>query len=220
MEWTAGKRAVRETEEIGIQRPLYRVVKRTMDIVGSLLGLILFSPVFLITAILIHLEDGEPIIFAQERTGENGKVFKMYKFRSMRTDAMEMHQDLLPLNEMDGPVFKMKNDPRVTKVGRVIRRTSIDELPQFLNVLKGEMTLVGPRPLPTYEMEQCNEYQKQRLQVKQGLTCYWQCSGRNNISFDEWVELDLKYIREASILVDIKILCKTVVYVISCLGAY
>lgn len=220
MEWTAGKRVIRETDVIGAQRPFYKFVKRTMDIVGGLLGLILFSPVFLVTAILIHLEDGGPVFFPQERVGENGKVFKMYKFRSMRTDAMDMHQDLLPLNEMDGPVFKMRQDPRVTKVGRVIRRTSIDELPQFLNVLKGEMTLVGPRPIVTYEMAQFNEYQKQRLQVKQGLTCYWQCSGRNTLSFDEWMEMDLKYIREASVLVDIKILCKTVIFVLKGLGAY
>ncbi|MCM1542857.1 MAG: sugar transferase [Blautia sp.] len=198
----------------------YRVVKRMFDIVASLMGMILLSPIFLLVALAIKIEDHGPVFFVQERNGINGRVFRMYKFRSMCTDAEKMHQDLLEKNELDGPAFKMKNDPRLTKVGKVLRRTSIDELPQLLNILKGEMSVVGPRPLPTYETEQCNAYQRQRMLVKPGLTCYWQCSGRNDIPFDEWVEMDLKYIREESVLTDIRIIFKTIGSVISGCGAY
>lgn len=199
---------------------LFKICKRCFDILGSLLGMIVLAPLFLIIALAIRIEDGGYAFYSQDRNGLNGKVFRMYKFRSMCMDAEQMHQSLLEKNELDGPAFKLKNDPRVTKVGRFIRRTSIDELPQLVNILKGEMSFVGPRPLPTYETEQCNDYQKQRLLVKPGLTCYWQCSGRNNVSFDEWIELDLKYINEASLWVDFKIMCKTVASVISGDGAY
>lgn len=198
----------------------FRLMKRCFDILGALAGLVILAPVFLIIALAIRIEDGGYVLYGQDRNGLNGKVFHMYKFRSMCVNAEQMHQSLLEKNELDGPAFKLKNDPRVTKVGRFIRRTSLDELPQFINILKGEMSFVGPRPLPTYETEQCNEYQKQRMLVKPGLTCYWQCSGRNNISFDEWIELDLKYIKEASLWVDFKIMCKTVTSVISGDGAY
>jgi lipopolysaccharide/colanic/teichoic acid biosynthesis glycosyltransferase len=138
----------------------------------------------------------------------------------MCKDAEKLHKSLLLQNEADGPVFKIKRDPRVTKVGKFIRKTSIDELPQLLNVLKGEMTIVGPRPIVTYETERMSDYEKQRMLVKPGLTCYWQCSGRNDVSFEEWIEMDLKYIREASLLVDIKIICKTIWMVIRGTGAY
>lgn len=201
-------------------RLCYRILKRTMDIVCSALALIVLSPVLLITAIAIKIEDGNPAIFTQDRNGLNGKVFRMYKFRSMCKNAPELHAALLEQNESDGPAFKMKEDPRITKVGRFIRRTSIDELPQLVNILKGDMSIVGPRPLPTYETEQCTEYQNQRLLVKPGLTCYWQCSGRSDIPFDEWMEMDIKYVQDASLWVDIKMIFRTVWVVIRGDGAY
>lgn len=198
----------------------YKVVKRLLDIFLSIIALVCLSPVLLITSIAIYLEDKGPVIFIQERNGLNGKVFRMYKFRSMCVNAPIMHKDLLDKNELDGPAFKMRNDPRVTKVGNFIRKTSIDELPQLINILKGEMSIVGPRPLPTYETAKCTEYQNQRLLIKPGLTCYWQCCGRNDIPFDEWMELDLKYLEEASFITDLKIILKTVGSVFSQNGAY
>ena len=198
----------------------YRFSKRLMDIVASLLGLIVLSPVFLIVSLLIYWEDKGNVIFCQERNGLNNTVFKMYKFRSMIANAPAMRAELGKYNELDGPAFKMKDDPRITKIGAFIRKTSIDELSQLVNVLKGEMSLVGPRPLPTYETAECNEYQLQRLLVKPGITCYWQISGRNDISFDEWIEMDLRYIREAGIWTDMKILFLTVSAVLSKKGAY
>lgn len=199
---------------------VYRIMKRFMDIVLSFLGLLLLSPVFLVVSFLIYREDKGNVIFCQERNGLDNDVFKMYKFRSMIVNAPAMREELGKYNELDGPAFKMKDDPRITKIGAFIRKTSIDELPQLMNVLKGEMSLVGPRPLPTYETAQCNAYQLQRLLVKPGITCYWQISGRNDISFDEWIEMDLRYITEASMWTDIKILFMTVYAVISKKGAY
>jgi exopolysaccharide biosynthesis polyprenyl glycosylphosphotransferase len=205
---------------IGNTKMTYHILKRGFDIVCSLLALIVLSPLFLITAIAIRIEDGGPIIFKQKRNGYQGKVFWMYKFRSMCQDAEKLHSTLLKDNEADGPVFKIKKDPRVTKVGRFIRKTSIDELPQLVNVLRGEMTIVGPRPIVTYETAKMNDYQKQRMQVKPGLTCYWQCSGRNDTSFDEWIDMDLQYIREANFWVDLKIIFKTAWMVLKGTGAY
>lgn len=202
------------------KRYLYRFCKRLGDIVLSMAGLIVLMPLFLVVAIMIKKEDGESVFYIQERNGINGKVFRMYKFRSMCSNAEEIHKDLLEKNELDGPAFKMKNDPRITKIGRFIRKTSIDELPQLINIIKGDMSIVGPRPLPTYETAQCNEYQNQRLLVKPGLTCYWQCCGRNNVPFDEWIEMDLRYIREAGILTDAKLILKTFGAVIRSEGAY
>lgn len=198
----------------------YRFWKRFFDILLSIIALIVLQVVMIPTAIAIVINDGWPIFFNQDRNGLNGKVFKMYKFRSMCKNAPHMHAELLASNELDGPAFKMKDDPRITKVGKFIRKTSIDELPQLINIIKGEMSIVGPRPLPTYETENCNEYQLQRYLVKPGLTCYWQCSGRNDIPFDEWIELDLKYISEASLLTDIKIIWKTFISVIKGEGAF
>lgn len=198
----------------------YKVMKRLMDIVLSLLAMIVLVIVTIPVSIAMVLEDGLPIFFVQERTGLNGKTFKMYKFRSMCKNAQQMHFDMLDENELDGPAFKMKDDPRITKVGKFLRKTSLDELPQLLNILKGEMSIVGPRPLPTYEAEQCDAYQNQRTLVKPGLTCYWQCMGRNDILFDEWIELDLKYIREASLWTDLKIIMMTFEAVIKNEGAY
>lgn len=192
------------------KKQAYHVIKRTMDVLGALFGLVVLSPILLIIAILVKLESKGPIVFSQERVGLNGKTFKMYKFRSMVTNAEEILDKLRHKNEMSGPMFKIKDDPRITKIGKVIRKTSIDELPQLFNVLKGEMTLVGPRPSLPREVVHFTEYQKLRLLAKPGLTCYWQVSGRNNIDFEEWMELDIKYVRERSTWIDIKLIFKTV----------
>lgn len=190
---------------------IYETLKRIMDIIGSLFGIILLLPVFIIIAILIKLEDPKgKVFFSQARNGKNSKVFKMYKFRSMVYNAEELLNELQHKNEQTGPVFKIENDPRITKVGRFIRKTSIDELPQLFNVLTGKMSLVGPRPPIPREVEQYDDYQMQRLLVKPGLTCIWQVSGRNSIGFNEWIELDLEYIRNRSIWLDIKLIFKTV----------
>ena len=202
------------------KKPIYEFFKRAMDIVCSGLALLVLSPMFLIIAIAVR-SDGGPAFYSQERVGKNGKLFRIYKFRSMcvNADSPEMLAKLAALNEMDGPAFKIKNDPRITKVGRFIRRTSLDELPQLINIFIGDMTIVGPRPPLVSEVAQYTDYQRQRLLVKQGLTCYWQCSGRNNINFEEWVELDLKYIRERSLWTDIKIILMTVPAVLTGDGA-
>ena len=197
----------------------YRFIKRAFDIVASLCGILVLSPLFLIVAAAIFIDDPGPVLFFQDRNGLNGKVFRMWKFRSMYRDAPEKRFELESQNELDGPAFKMANDPRITRVGRVIRKTSIDELPQLVNVLLGQMSIVGPRPLPTYETVLLNETQKRRLCVKPGLVCYWQISGRNNISFDDWMEMDYRYINEASVLTDLSIIFAAVPAVIGMLGA-
>ena len=190
---------------------IYLFLKRAMDIVGSLCGLIILSPVFLIVSILIKLEDPKGrVFFSQVRNGLYGKTFRMYKFRSMVHNAEELLEQLQEQNEQTGPVFKIKDDPRITNVGRFIRKTSIDELPQLINILKGDMSIVGPRPPIPREVEQYTDYQMRRLLVKPGLTCYWQVGGRNEIGFDEWVELDIKYIKERNLWIDIKLIFKTV----------
>lgn len=188
---------------------IFNIVKRTVDIIGSLFGLIILSPLLLIISIAIKLDSKGPIFFAQERIGRNEKIFKMYKFRSMVVNAEELKETLLEKNEMSGPMFKMKEDPRITSVGKFIRKTSIDELPQLLNVLKGEMSIVGPRPNLPREVEKFTPWQKQKFIVKPGLTCYWQVMGRNEIDFEEWMKLDIKYINERSILGDFKLIFKT-----------
>lgn len=189
---------------------LYEITKRLMDILLSLIAIIFLMPIFIIVAIAIKIEDPKgKIIFTQERNGVYPTTFKMYKFRSMVHNAEELLEELNNQNELTGPVFKMKEDPRITKVGKFIRKTSIDELPQLFNILKGDMSLVGPRPPIPREVEKYNEYQLQRLSVKPGLTCIWQVSGRNSIDFEQWIELDLQYIRERSILLDIKLIFKT-----------
>lgn len=203
--------AIDYSEVLAKESILYSVTKRLIDIVGSLCGIILLSPLFLIVAILIKLEDPKgKVFFAQERNGRYPKTFKMYKFRSMVHNAEDLLKDLMDRNEQTGPVFKINDDPRITKVGKVIRRTSIDELPQLFNVLKGDMSLVGPRPAIPREVDQYNSYQMQRLAVKPGLTCIWQVSGRNNIGFDEWVEMDIEYIKTRNLWLDIKLIFKTV----------
>lgn len=187
----------------------YFFIKRIIDLIFSILGIILLSPIMLITAIAIKIESKGPVIFSQIRVGKDGKHFKMYKFRSMVQNAEELKEKLLSQNEMSGPMFKMKEDPRITKVGKFIRKTSIDELPQLFNVIKGDMSLVGPRPNLPKEVAQFSEYHKLKLKAKPGLTCYWQVMGRNSIGFEEWMELDIKYIRERSIWVDLKLIFRT-----------
>lgn len=190
---------------------VYFVIKRVIDIVLAAIGLLVFSPIMLIVVIAIKLEDFKgPVLFSQERVGKLGEIFKMYKFRSMYVDAEQRLQELQHLNEQTGPVFKIKDDPRITKVGKFIRKTSLDELPQLVNVLRGEMSIVGPRPALPREVKQYNAHQKQRLLVKPGITCIWQVSGRNNIGFDEWVELDLEYIKNQSLGLDIKLILQTI----------
>lgn len=187
----------------------YKFFKRTIDIACSLFGLLVLSPVLIIVSILIKLESDGPIIFSQDRIGYKGQKFKMYKFRSMVVNAEELKKKLAEQNEMSGPMFKMKNDPRVTKVGKFIRKTSIDELPQLINILKGEMSLVGPRPSLPKEVKEFEPWMMERLEVKPGLTCYWQVSGRNDIDFEDWMKLDIKYVRERSFWLDMKLIFKT-----------
>jgi lipopolysaccharide/colanic/teichoic acid biosynthesis glycosyltransferase len=199
----------------------YLVTKRIIDVLGASLGLIVLFPLFLIIFCLIKIEDRkESVFFKQERIGKDGESFYMYKFRSMVPNAEALKESLRNKNEANGPIFKIKSDPRVTKVGKFIRKTSIDELPQLLNVLKGEMSLVGPRPPLPDEVEQYTSFEWQRLFVTPGLTCYWQISGRSNISFEEWVKLDIKYIQERCILLDIKLILKTVTVFLGSRDAY
>lgn len=191
-------------------KALNRGIKRIVDIVLSIIGLVFTGPTILVVAILIKLEDGGNVFFAQTRIGLKGKRFKMFKIRSMRPDAEQIKEQLLKHNEMSGPMFKIKNDPRMTRIGTFIRKTSIDELPQLFNVLKGDMSLVGPRPSLPQEVEQFEPWMLERLQVKPGLTCFWQVSGRNHIDFEEWMRLDVRYVKEQSIWLDLKLIFKTV----------
>ena len=190
----------------------YWVLRRAQDIVFSLLTLILLAPLALLISLAIVLDSpGDGAIFRQRRVGRDGKLFWLYKFRTMCPDAEEQLNELLSQNQMDGPVFKIKGDPRITRVGRFLRKTSLDELPQLLNVLRGDMSIVGPRPALPREVELYSDYQRQRLYVTPGLSCYWQIAPhRNEMSFDEWVALDMKYIQERSFWVDWKIIFLTV----------
>ncbi|KAF1303635.1 UDP-phosphate galactose phosphotransferase [Enterococcus sp. CU12B] len=200
---------------------VYRFIKRIIDVLGSSIGLIVLSPIFLVVAILMKKEEPNgPIFFSQTRVGKNESKFKMFKFRSMCVDAEEKLAELLKHNEVEGAMFKMKDDPRITKVGKFIRKTSIDELPQLWNVLKGDMSLVGPRPPLLREVAEYTEYDKQRLLVKPGCTGLWQVSGRNEVGFDEMVELDIEYIQNGSIWNDVKIMFKTILVMIKPNGAY
>lgn len=201
-----------DRNEVLKKKRLYWFGRRFQDIFFSGLALIILSPILLLTALVVYIDDphGSPI-FSQIRCGRDNKPFKIYKFRSMYCDAEERLKDLLKNNEMDGPAFKIKDDPRITRVGKFIRKTSIDELPQLWNIFKGDMSIVGPRPALPREVEQYNDLQKQRMFIQPGLTCYWQIQpDRNDISFDEWMALDLKYIEERSFLVDWKIIFMTV----------
>ena len=199
--------------------PFYHIIKRLFDIVSSALMMLFLSPLFLIVIIAIKLDDPGPAFFSQERAGLNGKGFKIFKFRSMCQNAPELRSSLEDKNEVNGPAFKMKDDPRVTRVGKIIRRTSIDELPQLINIIIGDMSIVGPRPLPTYENDQLNDYQKQRLLVLPGLLCYWQVRGRHINSFDDWMKMDLQYINDANLWTDFKIILEGIPAVIKGTGA-
>lgn len=205
------KKLVLERETVLEQSKRYWAQRRFQDVTLSLLALVFLWPLMLLVALIIVIDSpGAGPIFAQQRVGRDGKEFTFYKFRSMCPNAEAKLEELLPQNEMDGPVFKIKEDPRITRVGKFIRMTSIDELPQLWNVLKGEMSIVGPRPGIPREVEQYSDYEKQRLMVTPGLTCFWQIQpNRNSLSFEEWVELDIKYIQERSFLTDWKIILAT-----------
>ncbi len=210
-EQTVSRKIILNREEVLHDSHRYWFLRRTQDIVLASLALLLLWPLMLVTAILIVLDSpGAGPIFVQTRVGRDGQEFQFYKFRTMCPDAEEKLAQLLPYNEMDGPAFKMKDDPRITRLGRFLRKSSIDELPQLWNVLRGEMSIVGPRPGLPREVEQYDEYAKQRLMITPGLTCYWQIMPyRNRLSFEEWVDLDVKYIRERSFLTDWKIIWAT-----------
>lgn len=201
-------------------RKVYHLTKRFLDIVLSTLGLIGLSPVMGIVAYKIKREDGGPVFYKQVRVGKNGKKFKMYKFRSMVVNADQLLDKLKEKNDVDGAMFKMKHDPRITKVGHFIREHSLDELPQLVNVLKGDMSLVGPRPPLPSEVEQYTSYDKQRLYVVPGCTGLWQATERNNVGFDEMVGLDLKYIKNCSVKYDLLIIWKTVVVIFTPNSSY
>jgi exopolysaccharide biosynthesis polyprenyl glycosylphosphotransferase len=196
-------------------------MKRVIDIVGSVVLLLALAPLFAIVALLIKFGSPGPILFAQERVGYNKRRFKVFKFRTMVVTAEKQQHMLEHLNEVEGPVFKIRKDPRITRVGAFLRRFSIDELPQLVNVLKGDMSLVGPRPLPVRDVERIDvTWQKRRFSIKPGITCLWQVNGRSNIGFNEWVRMDLDYIDKWSLGLDLVILLKTLPAVLRGPGAY
>ena len=210
---SSGSQSESAEPEITIyENPVYLAVKRCFDIVFSLLCIIVFTiPILFVMLLIVIDSPGASPIYTQYRVGKNGRVFKFYKLRSMVPEADQMLDSLLDQNEMEGPAFKISNDPRITRVGRVIRKTCIDELPQLWNILKGDMSFVGPRPPLPKEVEQYNDFQRNRLSVVPGLTCYWQIQpNRNSLTFDKWLELDLKYIEERNVKTDLMIIFKTV----------
>lgn len=198
----------------------YLIPKRIIDVFCSLVALICLSPVFLITALAIKVDSKGPVFFFQDRVGKNKRVFKMYKFRSMRTDAPELHQRLKEQYGDTSGSFKIKDDPRITKVGKVIRKLSIDELPQLINIIKGDMSIVGPRPLPTYEAADLSGEYDDRFLAPPGLTCTWQISGRSKISFEQRMQLDIDYVKERSFWGDIGLIFRTIPAVLTGKGAY
>ncbi len=185
-------------------------IKEVMDRVGAVVGMVLSAPILLLAAIAIKLDNPGPLLFIQKRAGKNGRVFNMYKLRTMVAEAEEKKSELMHLNEMDGAAFKIQDDPRVTRVGRFLRKYSVDEIPQFWNVLMGDMSLIGPRPPLPQEVEKFEPWQHRKLSVKPGLSCLWQINGRNNVDFDHWMKLDLQYIDRWSLKEDAKILVKTI----------
>ncbi len=202
------------------RKPVYDAVKRVFDLLLATLALVLLSPLFLVIAILIKKEDKGPAFYSQIRLTKGGKEFRMYKFRSMFVGADKRLEELMAKNEMKGPAFKIADDPRITKIGHFIRRTSIDELPQLVNVIKGQMSIIGPRPPLPREVEQYTPYQMHRLDVKTGLACLHECRGRSDChDFDQWVEEDLEYIRNRGVLMDLKIIFMTIKVVITGEGA-
>lgn len=212
---------LRELQRPGIvRRPLYDAAKRAFDITTSLVALLLTLPLLAVIALLIKLDSPGPVLFRQERLGKDGKRFTMVKFRSMYVDCEVITPELAQRNESTGPLFKMRNDPRITRVGRFLRRTSLDELPQILNVLEGSMSIVGPRPPLPRELAGYEDLQQQRLQVKPGLAGLWQVSGRSNLTFDEMVALDLEYIERRSFWFDLQLIVRTIPCVLLGRGAY
>jgi len=185
------------------------LLKRGVDIIGATLGLIVSAPLMAVFAALIKITSPGPVVFSQLREGHGGRLFRIYKLRTMCADAHQHQGSLRELSEQDGPAFKMRHDPRTTRIGRFLRHTSLDELPQLWNVLVGDMSLVGPRPLPTRESRQCLPWQRQRLLVLPGLTCIWQVKGRSTVTFVEWMRMDLQYVRERSVFGDFKLLLST-----------
>lgn len=210
-----------EEKEITPQKGHYELYKRVFDVCFAILLLPFLLPIMLIVALLIKLDSRGPVFFVQRRVGLRGKEFGCYKLRTMIPNAEEMKDSLQHLNEMDGPVFKIKKDPRLTRIGKYLRSYSFDEFPQIFNILKGEMSFVGPRPPTLDEVQKYKRWQMERLSVKPGLTCLWQISGRNNIQdFDDWVKMDIEYIKKASMKEDLKIILKTIPVVFTKKGAY
>lgn len=202
-------------------RGLYlRAGKRLFDAAAAAVGLILLAPIIAVIAVAIRLDSPGPVIYRSRRVGEGGRVFRFYKFRSMVRDAEALRAALNHLNEVEGPVFKIQRDPRATRVGAWLRRTSVDELPQLWNVLKGDMSLVGPRPPIPEEVVQYEPWQLRRLSVRPGITCLWQVSGRSGVSFDEWMRMDMEYVERRSLRTDLSILLRTIPAVLSRRGAF
>jgi len=213
----------RESDSVEVPVPetlVYRVVKRAMDLALGGVILLLLVPVFPLIALMIRLDSAGPVFYRQKRVGCHGRVFNFYKFRSMVAGADKNQTALSGANEQAGPIFKMREDPRITVVGRFLRRSSMDELPQILNVLKGDMSVVGPRPHLPAEVAQYQPWQRRRLEVKPGITCLWQISGRSHIGFDEWMRLDLEYLRTRGLRTDVTIFLKTIPAVMARRGAY
>ena len=205
---------------IPVRRINYAKRKRILDIVGSAVILVVLFPLYVVTALLVALTSRGPVFYSSTRIGKGGKPFKFIKYRSMYVDADKRLADLLVQNEREGPIFKMKQDPRITPLGRFMRKYSLDELPQFIHVFVGQMSLVGPRPPLPHEVEQYDDYCLQRLSIKPGMTCFWQIMGRSDLTFQEWMDLDHKYLREMSVWTDLKILVLTPLVVIRGKGAY
>ncbi len=205
-------------EPLGNQSRVYLALKRTGDIVGALLLIVLLSPILFTTLLVLSITTKGKPLFVQERIGYCGRRFRMIKFRTMRLDADKVQH--LVQNDKDGPIFKNRHDPRVTRIGRFLRKTSIDEMPQLFNVLAGSMALVGPRPPVAKEVEQYRPWQRRRLAIKPGLTCLWQVSGRSEIQFEDWVRMDLWYLKHQNLKTDAKLLAKTPTSVVSGRGAY
>jgi exopolysaccharide biosynthesis polyprenyl glycosylphosphotransferase len=196
------------------------LIKRLIDILIAGIGLILLAPFFLFVALLVKISSPGPVLFIQDRVGLNKRIFKLYKFRTMVADAETQLTEMESLNEASGPVFKIKDDPRITVLGKWLRKTSIDELPQLINVIKGDMSLVGPRPLPVRDFNGFEkDWHRRRFSVRPGITCLWQANGRNSIPFDRWMELDMNYIDQWSLMLDLKIILKTIPTVLKGSGA-
>ena len=200
--------------------PGYRAAKRAFDLIVGSVILVLLLPIIPLIALMIRLDSPGPVFYRQRRVGRGGREFDFYKFRSMYADADRRLEALRELNDTDGPVFKMRDDPRVTSVGRFLRRSSLDEIPQIFNVLRGDMSIVGPRPPLPREVERYRPWHRRRLEVKPGITCLWQISGRSHIGFEEWMRLDMEYLRTRSVLTDLRIFVLTLPAVIARRGAY